>query len=104
MHGWFTGNAHDALERSHSGSGNAQVRKISYVIAICAIGYRAFRGEKRRRAWKDLRGKRIISGYNAALLGYTRRRQLIRVRARVRAINSGNKRLKANKMFPNGTS
>jgi len=62
--------------------------------------------EKKRSecAREDLRGKRIISGYNATLLGYTRRRQLIRVRARVHAIKSGNNRLKANKMFPNGTN
>lgn len=62
------------------------------------------REKKRSERAKDLRGKRIISGYNAALLEYARRRQLIRVRARVRAIKSGNKRLKANKMFPNGSS
>lgn len=44
--GKYAGNAHDALERSHSESGNAQVRKISYVITICAIGYRAYGGKK----------------------------------------------------------
>jgi len=84
---------------------------IPYVIAICAIGYRVYaareKGAKQSRAGarrKNLRGKRIISGYNAAPIRGTRRRQLIRVKARVRAIKSGNKRLKANKMFPNGTS
>lgn len=46
------------------------------------------RGKKSEHARKDLRGKRIISGYNAALLGYTHRRQLIRVRAQLRAVIS----------------
>lgn len=53
---------------------------------------------------EKIRVKTHYPGNNAILLGYSRRRQLIRVKARVRAIKSSNKRLKANKMFPNGTS